>query len=450
MTDDGGLNWYGAYLPYLSLVNWMDYSANIYYYCGDNGYIYKSTNNGGYWINLDRAVTRRQLYSVYFLNDNTGFIGGGYENGFYSNYIFLKTTNGGIQWDSISSGNGGPPYNVQFPNNQTGYAAGNHAFFKTNNGGLNWTKSDLPNGEFIATSLFFCNSTTGYLCTKYQYQDDTSIIYKTTNGVSWIPVSYAKFGEVRGINFFNENTGIIATSTRKIYRTTNGGMLWDSVHIAATYSSFQDLQFVNNLTGYASTSDEILKSTNGGLNWVRYNTVYSSKIFFTSPDTGYTPSSWSTYNGIYKTCDGGYNWQLQKPPTNGTFRDIFFSSPNTGYAVGDNGMIMKTTTGGIIIIKNINKEIPQYCFLYQNYPNPFNPVTKIKFEIPSVGQRHAFDLQLKVYDILGREVQTLVNEQLQPGTYEVTFDGSNLPSGIYFYQLKAGDYIETRKMILLK
>ncbi|MCW8961279.1 MAG: T9SS type A sorting domain-containing protein, partial [Ignavibacteriaceae bacterium] len=95
---------------------------------------------------------------------------------------------------------------------------------------------------------------------------------------------------------------------------------------------------------------------------------------------------------------------------------------------------------------------------YQNYPNPFNPSTKIKYTVPSVTLRQAQSdivVTLKVYDILGREIATLVNEEKPAGEYEVEFNSHsgevrNLPSGIYFYQLQAGDFISTKKMILLK
>ena len=108
---------------------------------------------------------------------------------------------------------------------------------------------------------------------------------------------------------------------------------------------------------------------------------------------------------------------------------------NSGYTIG---------------IKNIGSEIPKRFNLEQNYPNPFNPTTKIKFDIPSDVKRKTLNVKLTIYDVLGREIQTLVNEKLQPGSYEVTFDGSNLSSGIYFYQLKAGNNIETIKMLLIK
>jgi len=90
--------------------------------------------------------------------------------------------------------------------------------------------------------------------------------------------------------------------------------------------------------------------------------------------------------------------------------------------------------------------------LEQNYPNPFNPSTKIKFTIPSVtlSEVEGSPVTLKVYDILGNEIATLVNEEKPAGEYEVEFDGRNLPSGIYFYQLKSGRFVKTKKMILLK
>lgn len=88
--------------------------------------------------------------------------------------------------------------------------------------------------------------------------------------------------------------------------------------------------------------------------------------------------------------------------------------------------------------------------LLQNYPNPFNPITKIKFEIPDQVRNYRSLVTLKVYDVLGNEVAILVNEEKQPGTYEVEFEGTGLPSGIYLYQLKAGNYAATKKMVLIK
>jgi hypothetical protein len=89
--------------------------------------------------------------------------------------------------------------------------------------------------------------------------------------------------------------------------------------------------------------------------------------------------------------------------------------------------------------------IPNEFTISQNYPNPFNPTTTIKYNIKEITM-----VVLKVFDILGREVVTLVNEEKPAGSYEIVFNAANLPSGIYFYRLQAGDYIETKKMVLMK
>lgn len=96
-------------------------------------------------------------------------------------------------------------------------------------------------------------------------------------------------------------------------------------------------------------------------------------------------------------------------------------------------------------VEEIFEPVPEEYFLHQNYPNPFNPTTKIKFLIVESG-----NVSLKIYDILGNEIANLVNEELSSGTYEVTFDASGLSSGVYFYQMKAGGFVETKKLILMK
>lgn len=114
-----------------------------------------------------------------------------------------------------------------------------------------------------------------------------------------------------------------------------------------------------------------------------------------------------------------------------------------------NGVVYGDTTFPVGI-NQISSEIPSSFALQQNYPNPFNPSTKIKFSIPANVKRETANVKLGVYDVLGKEVATLVNEQLKPGTYEVEWDGSNYPSGVYFYKIISGDFVETKKMVLVK
>ncbi|MDQ3193767.1 MAG: T9SS type A sorting domain-containing protein [Bacteroidota bacterium] len=103
-----------------------------------------------------------------------------------------------------------------------------------------------------------------------------------------------------------------------------------------------------------------------------------------------------------------------------------------------------------VSINNVNNEIPESIELFQNFPNPFNPVTRIQFDIPSDVKHQTSNVKLIVYNTLGKKVETLVNEKLLAGSYEVEFDGSNFSSGVYFYKLVTGGFIQTKSMILLK
>jgi hypothetical protein len=130
-----------------------------------------------------------------------------------------------------------------------------------------------------------------------------------------------------------------------------------------------------------------------------------------------------------------------------------FLNDQTGWLCGPNGIILKTTTGGTTsVFDELVIKVPETHLLAQNYPNPFNPSTTIKYTIPSVtlSSVEGSRVQLKIFDILGNEITTLVDEYKPAGTYEVEFDASNLSSGIYFYRLQAVGFIETKKMILLR
>ena len=113
-----------------------------------------------------------------------------------------------------------------------------------------------------------------------------------------------------------------------------------------------------------------------------------------------------------------------------------------------NGIVYGDTN--LVNIKQASSAIPSMYKLYQNFPNPFNPVTKIKFDVPSDVRRETRYVRLIVFDIVGKEITFLVNQQLNAGSYSVEFNAGNYPSGIYYYKLEAGDFSEAKKMILLK
>jgi len=171
--------------------------------------------------------------------------------------------------------------------------------------------------------------------------------------------------------------------------------------------------------------------TNTGFHVQRKNvdsTIWIEIGFVVGHGTTNEPQNYSFKdNGL---SPGSYNYRLKQVDFNGEFE----------YFDLGNEIIIKTTS-----ISNLSSFTPDKFILYQNYPNPFNPVTNLEFGISKWGF-----VSLKVYDLLGRDVAELVNENLNPGEYEISFDGSDLQSGVYYFKLKVGEFDQVRKMILLK
>ncbi len=149
------------------------------------------------------------------------------------------------------------------------------------------------------------------------------------------------------------------------------------------------------------------------------------------------------------------NWDGINPPTNQLLLSASFLISSFGIDQNNNLYVCQyaTSGGGKIYriisvpvgIEPVSSEIPSTFSLSQNYPNPFNPATKIQFALPT----NSF-AKIVIYDALGKEIETIVNEQLNAGTYEADFDGSKLSSGVYYYKLTAGDYVESKKMLMIK
>ncbi|MBT8383428.1 MAG: T9SS type A sorting domain-containing protein, partial [Ignavibacteria bacterium] len=164
----------------------------------------------------------------------------------------------------------------------------------------------------------------------------------------------------------------------------------------------------------------ILSLSQGALTERRYDfSPYQCNISF-----GYSSKFFNTDNNVF---------------VGHTDTKLYYSS-----RVTNDSIIYKTIDFSLTNVQETTSKIRAYE-LFHNYPNPFNPTTKIEFQIEDLGF-----VDLKVYDVLGNEVATLVNEEKSAGIYEVEFNGSELTSGIYFYQLKAGNFVETKKMIVLK
>ncbi len=449
----------------------------LYYMLSSDGKIFRSTDLGYNWTNLIVYKTQNNLTGLSMINENTGFVIG-------NNGTLLKTINGNI-WDTIIT-----PLNtsfncIKFFNSNTGIiGCNNRIILKTTNSGQNWDLINPGTSYYNISSFSFPAEGIGFYACWYNLPNVYYYgkIYKTTDyGNTWNQVYSTSDGLVEKIFFSDINTGYAVGTILGMIKTTNSGNNWFSLNLPVN-NNYDEVYFLNSSTGFCVSvlqwESKIYKTTNGGFNWTivdSTNTLYDNgydpgNFQFINNTTGYLAQiafpNLGRSGNIMKTTDEGISWfsisnsQYSPLVIGSGLTNIQFINSNTGYVVGENGIILKTTNGGgnfnVSIHPNLSKTLQTFS-LSQNYPNPFNPVTKIKFDIPSnvrsrqvgTGSQTA-NVKIIVYDILGKEIQTLVNEQLQPGSYEVTFDGSNLPSGVYFYQLRAGDFMETKKLILLK
>ncbi len=342
---------------------------------------------------------------------------------------------------------------IQFADSIIGFASTNYYdFFKTTNSGVNWLAYQTPWG---ADDMSVLNKDTVFVVS---YLDLGGGVYRSTNGgVNWTRIWTG--GTVNPIMIYmvNKDLGFIRFSSYPMQRTTNGGFNWTLI-LGETYTS---IAFLDSNIGW-KVFDSIKKTTNGGINWIAQNTpIYSSQFEnYTSfsilnKDTVWFAGASKFYKPpIYKTTNGGLNWGYQIPDTNlqvYNYSNIQFVNSKNGWT---NPRILKlyhTTTGGndstiYTGVNSINSQIIFDYQLFQNYPNPFNNISNLKFKIAKI-----CDVKISVYDIQGKEVETLVNKTMQAGTYHLQWDGERYSSGIYFYSMILdGRIADTKRMIMIK
>jgi hypothetical protein len=199
--------------------------------------------------------------------------------------------------------------------------------------------------------------------------------------------------------------------------------------------------------GFAGESAAVT-STNAGVNWSALTVLGTGSIY------GFNAVSGRVWYGrgniVYSSTNNGTSFVAGYTGTVGaTYQALSikgFGTAIRGWAVSNTGLIAMYDETGIVLGSTPNTtSIPSTFTLNQNYPNPFNPVTKISFALPKAGF-----VTLKVYDLLGKEVSTLVNQEMNAGSYNVDFNGAKLSSGLYFYKLETNGFSSVKKMMLVK
>jgi len=458
-------------------------NANNGWAVGDVGTIIHTTNGGTNWTSQSGTGA---LKAVCFVSENIGWAVGGEH--------ILKTTNGGTNWADQEKPVTGPYTNCYFLDANTGWASGATFILWTTNGGTKWNLTDLSGITSIhIKDLYFFNTTIGWAVS---FED---IILKTTDGgLNWSQQnSNTSFSDFEAVQFIDANNGwVVGHSSepdgKQILKTTNGGSTWTAPTTDIGTSRF-DLCFIDGNNGVVVGNGGNMEYTSdGGTNWTSQSNTISNtlhSVYFIDASTGWAvgdggviiknddaglPVELSSFKGYYynnrvnlfwrtETEVNNYGFEIKRSTDNIIWETLGFveghgnsNSPkeyefidlNIGLSDRYYYRLKQIDNDGTFEYSNVvavNVGIPNQFNLSQNYPNPFNPTTTIKYQIPELSF-----VTLKIYDVLGNEITNLVNEEKSAGSYEVDFNATTLPSGIYFYKLQAGNFVETKKMVLLK
>ncbi|MBN1893895.1 T9SS type A sorting domain-containing protein [bacterium] len=462
-TTDGGLSWSEnnpESIPALNAICQADSGTG--WAVGINGILLNSSNHGRTWESKSSGAAGL-LTSVFCLDPDTGWIAGP--------GTIIKTTNGGLNWTPGNNPFAGDPHgplytyrSLQFVNSRKGYVLASFVqqtgmsidltanLLETEDGGSTWRiKRTEP--LYYYMDLKMLDPDTGYVLGGYV--DFTAgafkpVLYQTTDGaVTWkkTPGNLPNT-EFYSMDFIDAKTGWLAGYSGSIHKTTDGGNSWKQYRTGIRNVAFESVDFADARHGWAAGSDGIVVYSNdGGLTWERQETP-TSEYLYSMSIVDYKTVWISGGNGtILSTVDGGRKWTATRIQTRNAFTGIYFPTVSTGWVVGENGSILKTTQGTTSVEEE--RTIPAQARLQfrldQNHPNPFNPETAISFSLIE-----AADISLKVYNLLGREVALLAEGRLEAGDHQVRFQAGNLPTGVYFYRLETGGFVQTRKFIIQK
>jgi photosystem II stability/assembly factor-like uncharacterized protein len=277
------------------------------------------------------------------------------------------------------------------------------------------------------------------------------IVHRTTNaGLTWTSaaIDTPSFqSTVTDLSFLGSQL-VWCVNQYGVYKSLDGGVHWNHIYVDPGSSMFLSVWYVDELHGWmAGVGGKVSVTTDGGVTWqpqVSGTRTQLQRIRFIDAQRG-----WAIGLGdIISTRDGGAHWTVEELATNEWLLDNSFIAQGNEFslwACGYKGTMLRLRDQLTAVSETHTPMLDNSYQLYQNYPNPFNPSTTIKYVLP-----HQSFVSLKVFDVLGRELTMLVDEQKQPGEYSVTFNASELPSGVYFYRLRTGDVVQTRKLIVIR
>jgi photosystem II stability/assembly factor-like uncharacterized protein len=383
---------------------------------------------------------------------------------------FIRSTDGGSTWKIDTLHNAGVQslFDICALDANTAYVIGYGStsagvgIFKTVDGGKSWTKAAnafTQTGSF-PDAIYFFNPKEG-LAIGDQQGGYFEIYTTADSGKTWsrvpsgiIPSPVADEGGNVGVVPYVCHTGDafwFATLKNKFLRTTDKGLTWTAITVATApkagdswcfFPAFKDL---NN--GLAGDGYVMKRTTNGGVTWDSVATPSrpgTDEVYYVPGTNGsyYVVSPYSGYTGSMYTKDNGKTWTVVDTISRS---GVAFLSASAGWSNSPSSTQVFKYVGLPLAVQEKVTGVAREYALYQNYPNPFNPATTIDYQLP----KQSF-VKLKLFDVLGRETATLVDEAENAGKHSVRFEALSLPSGVYFYKIETGDFVQTRRLILLK
>lgn len=454
-TNDGGENWIKDNIGRNTYLSVTFINPQIGWRVGTRGVIQKTTDGGNNWTFQSRSFTNSELTSIDFVDKNYSWMANA------ENKLF-NSKNGGKNWDIINKpSNEESLFSLDFIDSLTGYLSCGNGIYKTTNGGNNWEKIYSLNLEsYMQCITYFQNSENGWVI-----YDQGKIIHTSDGGLNWT-IQYSHTCKTFfDIHFINETHGWIVGQDGLMLKTEDSGENWEKTEIPELTSDIVKVDFIDSLKGWILANIEsnddgippadkaLMYSLDGGKTWINtiINEGYSSAsdLEFIDENNGWILGlSEATYQKtLYHTKDKGLTWEkILIPPQYGGPNKIDFISSHEGWLLGPNGTVIHLTFDKISDIKDKFLRPREMIYMIsQNYPNPFNPSTKIKYKLTKSGH-----IELKIYNLTGQEVETLVNKFQLAGEYEITWRPKGLSSGLYFYKIQTKEFSVTRKLTFLK
>ena len=367
-----------------------------------------------------------------FENKGTNLFTGSYGGG-----VYISSDNG-INWIAVTPGLTNWYVSSLTVSGNILFAGTDDGVFLTTNNGTLWTHKGLS-GKYVQVIL--ADGAGLYAGT---FGDGA--FFSSNNGTSWTEINNGLNSDYVICIVVKDTMIFAGTYGGGIFKSTNHGVGWTSVNNGLTNMDFRSLALIDTNLFAGTYGGGVFLSKNYGNSWTATNNGLNNKIILPMTTSGTNLFAGTSGGGVFLSTDYGSNWSaINSGLTNLGIAALKVMGAKIFAGTVNTGIWRRPLSEVITGVERETNNTPNKFFLYQNYPNPFNSTTKISFSIPE----DSF-VRLKIFDALGREITTLISDQLITGEYSKDWDAAALTSGTYFYQLLAGNYKQTRKMILLR